>query len=287
MGIESINNRSPELSVSQEERDIGRILNSENPVDEIKRFAGHVGRGIIKEEEQRSMLVDVLDPEKRGEALSMLTWACLPQISQSLKGHESLIPQDELVGKAMLITLETIVDAANNPPKRGVKTIVKLKLDREIKKLGEEIDRDSTIQTPQLDHRISNPEDYDNVDIVSSVTKAVDSLSERERKIIQLRYGLAGEPQLKLDSIGERFGVTGTRVGVQQRQAESRMRLPSIGLKEYLGANDKSIYERETNIPHGGLSYEAKKKRIIVDEWKRRNAVEFKEKWQKSQEDRE
>ena len=46
----------------------------------------------------------------------------------------------------------------------------------------------------------------------------LDQLSHRERTVLELRYGLAGDEPLTLEDVGRHFGVTRERI----RQIESR-----------------------------------------------------------------
>ena len=42
--------------------------------------------------------------------------------------------------------------------------------------------------------------------------KALDVLPERERQVIELRYGLSGMEPLTLEEVGQAFGVTRERI---------------------------------------------------------------------------
>ena len=44
------------------------------------------------------------------------------------------------------------------------------------------------------------------------IEKALDSLPERERKVIELRFGLKGEQPCTLEEVGRAFGVTRERI---------------------------------------------------------------------------
>src|SRR5206468_10414227 len=44
------------------------------------------------------------------------------------------------------------------------------------------------------------------------IERALDSLPERERKVIELRLGLKGEPTCTLEELGRAFGVTRERI---------------------------------------------------------------------------
>jgi RNA polymerase primary sigma factor len=66
--------------------------------------------------------------------------------------------------------------------------------------------------------------------------RVLDSLSERERKVIELRFGLRGEQPRTLEEVGERFGVTRERI--RQVEAKTLNRLKNYrdaqGLKDLL-----------------------------------------------------
>ena len=44
------------------------------------------------------------------------------------------------------------------------------------------------------------------------VQRALDALPERERQVIELRYGLRGHEPLTLEEVGRAFGVTRERI---------------------------------------------------------------------------
>jgi RNA polymerase primary sigma factor len=66
--------------------------------------------------------------------------------------------------------------------------------------------------------------------------KVLDSLSHRERKVLELRFGLKGEHPRTLEEVGERFGVTRERI--RQVEAKTLNRLKNYreaqGLKDLL-----------------------------------------------------
>jgi len=57
-----------------------------------------------------------------------------------------------------------------------------------------------------------------------TVEEAVDALPARERKILELRFGLAGHHPHTLEHIGEQFGISRERVRQLQNSALSRLR---------------------------------------------------------------
>jgi len=54
------------------------------------------------------------------------------------------------------------------------------------------------------------------------VRRAIESLPERERRIIELRFGVGGQPQA-LEAIGKELGITRERV--RQLEAEALAKL--------------------------------------------------------------
>ncbi len=99
-----------------------------------------------------------------------------------------------------------------------------------------------------LDSPIGGEEDSDLFDMIEDestlgpmdeVSKTIETqdirvalamLDERERRVLELRYGLDGQPPMTLDDVGSEFGVTRERV----RQIESKT-LRKIRLSEQSG----------------------------------------------------
>jgi RNA polymerase primary sigma factor len=66
------------------------------------------------------------------------------------------------------------------------------------------------------------------------IEKALDSLPIRERKVIELRFGLNGQPPRTLEEVGRAFGVTRERI----RQIENNTLKKLEGLPEAQGLKD-------------------------------------------------
>ncbi|NTV62870.1 MAG: RNA polymerase sigma factor RpoD [Oscillochloris sp.] len=68
------------------------------------------------------------------------------------------------------------------------------------------------------------------------IATALDQLTERERKVLELRYGLADGQPRTLEEVGRAFGVTRERVRQIEVKALRKLRHPRLGklLKDYL-----------------------------------------------------
>ena len=66
------------------------------------------------------------------------------------------------------------------------------------------------------------------------IDKALESLPERERKVIELRFGLCGEHPRTLEEVGRAFGVTRERI----RQIENNTLKRLESLPEAQGLRD-------------------------------------------------
>jgi RNA polymerase sigma factor (sigma-70 family) len=65
-------------------------------------------------------------------------------------------------------------------------------------------------------------------------------LPEHLRQVIELAYGLTGQPPLSLAAIGRRLGVTRERVRQMRNEALGLLRLPALSLRL------RSLYERDS-----------------------------------------
>ena len=70
------------------------------------------------------------------------------------------------------------------------------------------------------------------------IERALDSLPERERRVIELRYGLKGEQPRTLEEVGRAFGVTRERIRqIENNTLKKLERLPEAqGLRDAIAA---------------------------------------------------
>ena len=74
------------------------------------------------------------------------------------------------------------------------------------------------------------------VAIVAEVEDVLDTLTPRERRVLQLRFGLIDGHQRTLEEVGKRFGVTRERIRQIESKTLSKLRHPSRSqkLRDYL-----------------------------------------------------
>ncbi len=82
-----------------------------------------------------------------------------------------------------------------------------------------EILRDTNFKEPE--------EKLINESLKETISKSLETLSDKEQKVIRLRYGLDGIDPLSLKEIGKRFSLTKERIRQIEKKAIRRLRHPS------------------------------------------------------------
>jgi RNA polymerase sigma factor (sigma-70 family) len=67
-------------------------------------------------------------------------------------------------------------------------------------------------------------ENNDNFHLKEAINKILNTLQGREKKIIEMRYGLNGNNEMTLNEIGEVFGITRARVSQIEAKAMRKLR---------------------------------------------------------------
>ena len=124
-------------------------------------------------------------------------------------------PTPEEVAEELEITLEEV---------REIMRMSQLPVSLE-KPIGEE--EDSQLGDFVEDEQAESP--YDTATLTlrrGDIERALDALPERERKVIELRFGLHGAPPCTLEEVGRAFGVTRERI--RQIENNTLKRLESL-----------------------------------------------------------
>jgi RNA polymerase primary sigma factor len=149
----------------------------------------------------------------------------LVRVSRRLLQELGREPSDEEIGEEMGITPEK------------VREIVKVSQDPVSLEtpIGEE--EDSHLGDFVEDREAVSPQDAASLTMLhSEVEDVLDTLTPRERRVLQLRFGLIDGHQRTLEEVGKRFGVTRERIRQIEAKALRKLRHPSRSkkLRDYL-----------------------------------------------------
>ena len=76
-----------------------------------------------------------------------------------------------------------------------------------------------------LNERAASPEeDAMRSEMAGEVERAMEALTDREREVLRLRYGLGTDQEWTLDQIGRRLSITRERVRQIERKAVQKIR---------------------------------------------------------------
>ena len=133
-------------------------------------------------------------------------------------------------------TCEELAEYMNLPPSK-IKDIINLS--QETASLDATVDdKNMTKLSDMISDKVTQQpiEMVFNLTLQNTIQKVLNKLSEREMKILQLRYGLAGEGPYTLEETGKVFGITRERVRQIQENALTKLRHYKIikELKEFI-----------------------------------------------------
>ena len=182
------------------------------------------------------------------------TWWIRQSITRSLSNDSRTIRLPvhvvEALRKIRKLVPEMANDLGRDPTSREVGDLVDLPPDRvaEIVRAGRST---VSLETPTgrdgddpLLHYVEDGEDIGpeegalNAVLRDDVAKALDVLMDRERQILEMRFGLNGKQSLTLDEIGDHFGLTRERIRQIQVEALGKLRISKKAnpLRAYLVA---------------------------------------------------
>lgn len=150
----------------------------------------------------------------------------LVRIQRQLTLELNREPSEEELAKAMGTTVDKI---------RDINKISQEPVSLEIP-IGEEDDSHLGDFVPDV-HNMS-PEDYATNELLKDeIAEVLLTLTEREEKVIRLRFGLEDGKSRTLEEVGQMFGVTRERIRQIEAKALRKLRHPSRSrkLKDYMG----------------------------------------------------
>ena len=99
-------------------------------------------------------------------------------------------------------------------------------------------DNDTELSEFIMDTETEAPEDMASYELLKAhIVEVLDTLSEREQKVLELRFGLVDHKPRTLEEVGKVFGVTRERIRQIEAKALRKLRHPSRSrkLRDYLG----------------------------------------------------
>jgi RNA polymerase primary sigma factor len=149
----------------------------------------------------------------------------LGRVSRRLLQEVGREPSDEEIGEEMGITPERVREII-----RFAQSPISLETP-----IGEE--EDSHLGDFVEDPEAVSPSDAASLTMLhSEVEDVLDTLTPRERRVLQLRFGLIDGHQRTLEEVGKRFGLTRERIRQIETKALRRLRHPSRSkkLRDYM-----------------------------------------------------
>ena len=155
----------------------------------------------------------------------------------------------ETINKLKRVQRELSQELEREPTAKEISKRMKIEIVKveEILKISQEpsslqarvgADGDTALEEFIYDESAESPEDSASYDLLKKhIGEVLDTVSERERKVLLLRFGLEDSKPRTLEEVGRVFGVTRERIRQIEAKALRKLRHPSRSrkLKDYLG----------------------------------------------------
>ena len=82
-----------------------------------------------------------------------------------------------------------------------------------------------------------------------ALREALENLGYRERRVLELRFGLAGERARTLDEVGRRFNVTRERIRQIENQSLTKLRVLRKAQQLRNDIEDRAVAPRDRKLP--------------------------------------